>query len=306
MRLLLFLWLNMISQTLMAAAVLSVEEIAAGVYVHIGPHLIPDTKNHGSIANIGFIVGDRCVAVIDTGGNPEQGLALKKAIAHVTEKPICYVINTHVHPDHIYGNKAFKQAGVQFVGHAKLKASIAARGVYYLEKAEEQLAIQLSAEDLVMPDIAVAIDTPSHLDLGGRTLLLTAHQTAHTETDLSVFDAKTNTLWLSDLLFLEHIPVIDGSLSGWLAELNTLEKQHYQFVVPGHGPVRSDWPNAMQAQKRYLLAVRDGIKTVLKQGKFMEDAMVSVAYEEKQHWQLFEQFHRKNISTAFAELEWEE
>ncbi|MDD4907359.1 MAG: MBL fold metallo-hydrolase, partial [Methylobacter tundripaludum] len=99
MRVLLLFALSMVSVQATAATTLPVKEITAGVYVHFGKHQFPDSKNHGEIANLGFIVGQKCVAVIDSGGNPEQGSALKQAVTETTNTPICYVINTHVHPD---------------------------------------------------------------------------------------------------------------------------------------------------------------------------------------------------------------
>src|SRR6202041_1224284 len=90
------------------ARVLAVDELASGVYVHRGAQLPLDVPGHDDIANIGFIVGSRCVAVIDTGGSVRTGLALRAAIRRRTSLPICYVINTHVHVDHVLGNWAFK------------------------------------------------------------------------------------------------------------------------------------------------------------------------------------------------------
>ncbi|MDD2762252.1 MAG: MBL fold metallo-hydrolase, partial [Methylomonas sp.] len=90
----------LISYAANAVPLLSVSEVAPGIYLHLSEHHWPDRANHGEIANIGFIVGDKCVAVIDTGGNPKKGIALRNAIKQVTFKPVCYVINTHVHPDH--------------------------------------------------------------------------------------------------------------------------------------------------------------------------------------------------------------
>jgi quinoprotein relay system zinc metallohydrolase 2 len=286
-----------------AAQVLSVKEVAPGIYTHRGVHELPDTKNHGAIANIGFIVGERCVAVIDTGGNPQQGESLKLAVKHITSKPVCYVINTHVHPDHIYGNKAFKEAGVKFVGHEKLARAMATRGAYYIDKAADQLDVKLTADDIIPPDIAVK----DHLDidLGGRTLKLTAHSAAHTDNDLTVYDEQTDTLWISDLLFIEHLPVIDGSLKGWLAELEILESHPYKTVIPGHGPIVKDWPKSMQPEKDYLEMLLTEIRAMIKQGKYLEEAVETVGYSAKGQWQLFDQFHRKNVTTAFAELEWE-
>lgn len=291
-------------RSVQAGAVLSIEEIAEGVFVHQGKHEWPDHKNHGAIANIGFIVGERCVAVIDTGGNPDEGQALRRAVARATDKPICYVINTHVHPDHIYGNIAFKEAGVKFVGHYKLARAMASRGQFYIDKAQDQIGISLTAEHIIPPDIEV--ETTRVLDLGHRELLLTAHPTAHTDNDLSIYDKKTDTMWLADLFFIGHIPTLDGSLKGWLAELTKLEKKSFRRVVPGHGPVVSDWPKSLAPQKRYLQTLLTDIRKMIEDGKFIEDAIERVGYEFKEQWQLFDEFHKKNVTAAFAELEWED
>lgn len=283
---------------------LSLKEVAPGVYVHQGIHQLPDTHNRGEIANIGFIIGERCVAVVDTGGSPEQGLALKRAVAATTPVPVCYVINTHVHPDHIYGNLAFKQPGVSFVGHYKLEQAMAMRAPYYGEKAARDLGFTLGPEHFIPPDRPVK-DT-LELDLGGRTLLLTAHPTAHTDNDLSVFDRKTQALWLADLLFMGHLPVVDGSLNGWLKEIDKLKTIDAKLVIPGHGPVSAAWPLALIMEERYLKLLQTDIRAALKAGKTMEQAMVEVGQAARPEWQLFDEFHKRNISTAFAELEWEE
>jgi quinoprotein relay system zinc metallohydrolase 2 len=304
MKLLWGLTLLFMSQQVLSVEALRVKQIAPGIYVHFGQHALPNTQNHGEIANIGFIVGQKCVAVIDSGGSPQQGLALKKAIQQITKTPICYVINTHVHPDHIYGNSAFQVKGVAFIGHHKLARAMAVRSAFYISRAQEQLGFQLTPKQIIPPTIEVK--TKLILDLGTRKITLTAHPSAHTDNDLSVYDPQTKTLWLSDLLFRQHIPVIDGSLNGWLSELEKLEKNNYRYVIPGHGALITDWKNSLQPQKRYLTLIRNEIRVLLKQGKFLEEALKTIAYSEKKRWKLFEQFHRKNITTAFAELEWEE
>jgi quinoprotein relay system zinc metallohydrolase 2 len=292
------------SQWTIAAPVLSISQVAPGIYVHWGVQEFSDTKNHGAIANIGFIVGQRCVAVVDTGGSPEQGMALKNAIENTTAKPVCYVINTHVHPDHIYGNSAFKSTETKFVGHEKLVRAMSVRGDYYLQKAPELLGITLTAKDIIPPDITV--NGELDLDLGGRTLKLTAHPTAHTDNDLSVYDPQTDTLWLSDLLFIKHLPSIDGSLKGWLAEINRLEAKSYKIVIPGHGSVVTDWPKSVQPEKEYLNALLTDVRAAIKNGVFLEDGLKTIGLSFKGRWKLFDEFHRKNVTKAYAELEWED
>jgi quinoprotein relay system zinc metallohydrolase 2 len=283
---------------------LTLKEVAPGIHVHQGVHQLPDTHNRGEIANIGVIVGERCVAVVDTGGSPEQGQALKQAIAATTQVPICYVINTHVHPDHIYGNIAFKQPGVSFVGHHKLEQAMAMRAPFYGEKAARDLGFTLTPEHFIPPDRPVR-DT-LELDLGGRTLRLTAHPTAHTDNDLSVYDKKTQTLWLADLLFMGHLPVVDGSLNGWLKEIDKLKTIDAKLVIPGHGPVSAAWPLALISEERYLKMLQTEIRAALKANKTMEQAMAEVGQSARPDWQLFDEFHKRNIATAFAELEWED
>lgn len=283
---------------------LSVTEVAPGVFVHISEHHWPDRTNHGEIANIGFIVGEQCVAVIDSGGSPQQGIALRIAIKQVTTKPVCYVINTHVHPDHIYGNSAFKATGVKFVGHHKLARAMATRAPHYLSKADELLDIRVNDDNIIPPNLQVRDSLT--LNLGNRELVLTAHPTAHTDNDLSVYDKTTDTFWLADLVFLEHIPVIDGSIKGWISEMERLEKNHYKLVIPGHGRLIKDWPTSLQPQKNYLLQLSREIKSMIKQGKTLEYAVENVGLAAKANWQLFEEFHRKNVTMAFAELEWDD
>src|SRR5712671_5860252 len=216
-------------------AALPVTEIASGIFVHNGVHEEASAANEDAIANIGFIIGDDAVAVIDPGGSLAEGSGLRTAIRARTDRPIRYVILTHVHPDHIFGAAAFRDDQPEFVGHAKLPGALAQRGEYYLRRLRSTLGEAARGSEIVPPTLLVAYRLD--LDLGGRHVLVRAHGPAHTDNDLTVFDESTRTFWLADLLFVDRIPVVDGSLVGWLKELGELIALAADRAVPGHGPV---------------------------------------------------------------------
>jgi quinoprotein relay system zinc metallohydrolase 2 len=281
----------------------AVEEIASGVYLHRGAVADIDSPARADSANIGFIVGRECVAVIDSGGAIDTGRALKAAITSVTALPVCYVINTHVHFDHVLGNGAFADGKVRFVGHAELADVLFANREFFAENFVTELHGTAGDGPVTQPDLHV--EAQLELDLGGRTLLLVAHRTAHTTTDLTVYDPHTTTLWTGDLLFRERLPLLDGSLHGWLSWMALAMTNTYAVVVPGHGPPDPAWPSGAQSQLRYLRALRDDTRTAIAAGQLIEDAQATVAAEELAHWVLRERAHRVNVSRAYRELEWE-
>jgi quinoprotein relay system zinc metallohydrolase 2 len=287
-----------------AGAKLAFKEIAFGVFVSEGRHELFNTSNGGHISNVSFVVGNDSVAVIDTGGSAGVGRATLSAIQSVTPRPIRYVINTHMHPDHVFGNAPFRDLHPVFVGHAKLPRSLASRGERYLAVNRPELSPEVFEGTRIVAPTQL-VETTTTLDLGGRNLLLTAHKTAHTDNDLSVFDETTSTLLLGDLLFADHVPTLDGSIKGWIDVLAGLKSVRAARVVPGHGPASMTWPEAMDAQQRYLATILTDVRSALKEGRTLSEASLTAGQSEKPAWLLFDDFHARNVSTAFAELEWE-
>jgi quinoprotein relay system zinc metallohydrolase 2 len=284
-------------------SVLPVDELAPGVYVHRGAQLPLDAPGHDDIANIGFIVGSRCVAVIDTGGSVRIGFGLRAAVRRRTSLPICYVINTHIHVDHVLGNEAFKDDHPSFVGHAALAQAMVRSRPYFVKEYAQDLDVPATSEQVIGPDRLV--ETALTLDLGERPLRLRAWPTAHTDCDLTVFDQKTSTLWTGDLLFIGRLPALDGSLVGWIAALDRLAAQRVKLAVPGHGPPTPHMGVALAQERRYLESLLSGVRRELAAGESLQDAMSHVGGDEKSEWLLWDEVHPRNVARAYEELEWE-
>jgi len=287
-----------------AATGMDFTEVAPGVFVHQGRYELQSPQNRGDMANASFIVGDDAVAVIDTLGSAKAGADLLAAIRAITDKPIRYVINTHMHPDHVLGNGAFKAEGTAFVGHHKLARGLAARADTYLASSKDMLGEDAFAgSEIVLPTQSVQDRTT--LDLGGRELVLEAQSVAHTDNDLIVTDAKTGTVFLGDLLFSGHVPTLDGSLRGWLSLIDQLERHAPARVVPGHGPHAMQLPAALGDEQRYWSTVAGDVRRLIAEGQTLSEATKTAGQSERGKWAMFDQYHVRNVTAAFAELEWE-
>jgi quinoprotein relay system zinc metallohydrolase 2 len=282
----------------------NVTQISPGAFVRQGEMSLPSPANGGATANIGFIVGKDSVAVIDTGGSLCDGLTLRAAIQQRTGLPIEYIINTHGHPDHVFGNAAFVGHASTIIGHRNLPAALGERGEHYLQSYDRQVgSAKMKGTKPIAPTKLVADRLT--IDLGGRELVIQAYPAAHTNNDLTVFDRQSGTLWTGDLVFLAHVPVLDGSISGWLAVMTELMHHEATRIVPGHGPVSAKWPDAAEDQRRYLERLAAELRLAISAGTSIGQAADHAVESERSKWQLFDSYNRRNASAAFAELEWE-
>jgi quinoprotein relay system zinc metallohydrolase 2 len=278
-------------------------EISEGVFVHMGKHVSIEDSQHDDIANIGFIIGDKCVAVIDTGGSIHIGQKLLQSIRSITNKPVCYVINTHVHFDHILGNKVFESKETSFVGHHQLADAVEHNRTFFLEQFKNDLGLNPEESSIIGPSILVS--KSMQLDLGGRLLTLIPYAISHSHNDLIIIDDKTKTLWAGDLIFRQRIPSLTGSLRGWLNTMDTLQQLDVEKVVPGHGATATTLKLAIEQQQSYLRRLLEDTRKAVAEGLFINDAMETIDKDNQSKLLLHEYQHASNVSKAFTELEWE-
>jgi quinoprotein relay system zinc metallohydrolase 2 len=241
---------------------------------------------------------------VDTGGSTSVGQSLVAAVRGLTAKPIRYVVNTHDHPDHLFGNAAMP-AGAIIVGHHNLPAELVRRGPYYLHSYRQQLGVsEIETVRIIAPTLLV--ETETRLDLGGRPLRLIAWSpAAHTNCDLTVLDETTGVLFAGDLVFLQHVPVVDGSVMGWLSVIHRMANLPARIVVPGHGREIAPWPQALEDERRYLTVLAQDTRREIAEGTPLERAVGDIANSERNRWQLFEDYNARNATAAFSELEWQ-
>ena len=279
-------------------------EAAPGVFVHLGQVAEPDPENAGDVSNFGFVIGNSSVAVIDGGSARWMGEGIWRAIRARTDLPVSHAIVTHMHPDHAFGISIFAEAGAQIVGHAALDRALADRRENYFESLSALIGpAQFIGTNVVATDLPVSDEV--QIDLGGRTLSVRAWPRSHTGSDLTVLDTQTGILFTGDLVFDDHTPALDGSLTGWQAVLPQLFDLPATKIVPGHGGPVLDWPQGGAALMRYLDVLAADTRTAIDQGQRLGDAIETIAASEAPNWRLFEIYNPRNATVAFTELEWE-
>ena len=261
-------------------------------------------ENQGAIANIGFVVGDDAVAVIDTGGSAREGRRLLAAIRNVTAKPIRYVINTHAHPGSRVRQCGIRRGGrsirrpSQPAARAGAARSILSRRIsaQHGRRARRRRTYCTAAAGRRQTWNSISAIACSRFARGPRP----------TPTAISRYwTIRTQTLFAGDLVFLQHIPVVDASLRGWLAATDALSPDCGEA---GRAGPRADGRMAARARGRTALPRTSGAglpRTDRERRVACAGRCRLPAFRKNTQWELFEEYNARNATAAFAELEWE-
>lgn len=185
--------------------------------------------------NVGLSIGEDGVAMIDNGLSDVLEL-LRAEIAKTTDKPIDYLINTHVHGDHIGNNKHFGGDGARIVSHENLRASLIKNGVGRGDKFE-------AAPKTSVPVLTFSDRMTIHLN--GDAAKIVHFANAHTDGDAIVRFENANVIHTGDIMFNGRFPYIDegngGGLKGVIAALKGIAELSSDStkIIPGHGPLAS-------------------------------------------------------------------
>ena len=284
---------------------LPVQEVAPGVFVHAGEIALMSEENLGDIANIGFVIGDKGVAVVDTGGSVPIGERLLAAIRSRTDKPILYVINTHEHPDHVFGNAAFDGLGATFVGHRNLPRALAMRGEFYLKAFRRIIGDKLVDE---VENHSADFDRRRSSDARSRR-----KDSGIAGLAAGAYGLRPDRVRYDDTDAFRRRPRFRRASAdhrrlceGLACRSRRARSVPAVRVIPGHGPVGLPWPQALDSERAYFERLAKDVKMSIAKGEPVEAAEKWAGQSQRDDWRLFDDYNRRNVTAAYSEFEWDQ
>lgn len=230
----------------------------------------PMTPARSFGANAGVVVGNKAALVVDTLVSAKEGKQLLADIREVTKLPILWVVNTHYHLDHAWGNCVFEAEGARIIGAAPAPKLLVERGVYFLTHADERGLTQEAIEGTTLAPATVSFSGTMCIDLGGVVVELRSLPHGHCPDNLVAWVADDKVLFSGDLLFIGCHPFLgESDIPGWLADLDALASIGAEKIVPGHGRLAN--AKDIAEMKAYIRGF-DENATKLTKGKKQEDA----------------------------------
>ena len=281
---------------------LEFEQIEEGIFVHYGKHEDNNFINKGDISNITIIVGDESVLLVDVGGTPTIGKEIKKYIKNKIGLPISHIVITHAHPDHFLGLSAFKNSDVEIIGHKKILRSLLLNFDFYKEQSLRTTKDKsLTNIENILP--STLVEKTYSINIGNRKILIEAWPSGHTDNDLSVFDIKSK-IFISENIFIDRVPSISASIVGWVKNLEEIMKRDIKLIIPGHG-ISKNKNEAIEPMLSYFKRIINEVREIHKKNKDVDFAQKNVSRNNLENWILFKEYHKRNITRSFTELEWE-
>lgn len=245
-----------------AFAATGLTKIADNVYSYVDVKNSSPQNSFG--ANAGIVIGRDGILVIDTLVSAREAQRFINDIRAVSDKPIRYVVNTHYHLDHAFGNDAFAKLGAIVIAHANDRQNMRKSGEAALKGAGDFGLSEADMAGTVLAYPVIGFTDRMEIDLGDQLVELLYPGSSHTDGSLLVFLPDKKLLFAGDALFTGYHPFLaEGNLDEWLKTLDFIAALEADGIVPGHGPLstRKD----IADMKAYLITF-DRIATELAAG----------------------------------------
>ncbi len=247
----------------------------------------------------GAITGPQWAVVIDTLAMPEETLAMRSFIEEELGVPVRYVINTHYHADHTWGNCFFP--GATIIGHAACRQAMLETGNASLEAARRQNPLFRQVK-LVAPHLTFDEGGLS-LRVGKKNLILMPTP-GHSRDGVSVLVEEDRVLFAGDA-FLPLPYIVDGDMDELAATIKRIGKMGLENIVQGHGDIilRGEIDDSVKENLGYLSAVRKAVRTAAKR-RNPQDALALIDIESCGKSRVYlaglaEELHRRNVRALY-------
>jgi glyoxylase-like metal-dependent hydrolase (beta-lactamase superfamily II) len=239
-------------------------------------HIVPD-NSVPLVPNVGYVIGDKAILVIDTGLGPRNGAAVYEVAKKLGgDKPI-YLVTTHVHPEHDLGAQAFP-ATIKLIRSNDQVTDIAEFGLQLADVFAKRSAINAELlKDANFRKADITFEKDYDLDLGGVHARLTAMGANHTGGDTIIWIDADRVLFSGDLAMRAQPAFASphSSLKRWMASLDRLEALKPAIIVPSHGPT-GDGIGFINGYRTYLTEVRERSTAEKHAGHSADEAVTTV------------------------------
>jgi cyclase len=250
----------------------------------------------------GVIVGPQWAVVIDTLALPEETLGMREYIEHELGVQVRYVINTHYHADHTWGNCFFPGATV--ISHARCRELLIEYGIPSLEAARKQ-----------NPNLRQVKIVPPHLTFEsgeltlrvGKKNLIFSQAFGHSEDGISVLVEEDRVLFAGDA-FMSLPYIVDGDIDDMLVSIKRIGKLGLENIIQGHGDIilRGEIDAAVKENINYLNNIKKAVKSAGKRkdvDEYLDAITIESCGKSRVHLGgLAETLHRRNLRALYRQM----
>jgi len=277
-------------------------QVAPDVYAVVGDLSGQTYENDGLNNNLGFVVSDAGVLVINTGPSMRAARALHAAIRKITTQPVKWVVNVNSQNHYWHGNGYFKSQGATILASNGAERVMREMGAQQLEANKTLLKEKADGTVLTYPTELIA--DRRELKLGKTSVQLLHFGPAHTPGDLAVWLPQQKVLFAGDIIYTERLLAVlpIGNSANWVQAFDKLVALKPKMIVPGHGR-----PTTIEVARRdtrdYLSFLRAEAKRVLDGGGSLQDAVEKVDQSRFRSLVNFDLLALRNMNQVFQEVE---
>jgi cyclase len=250
----------------------------------------------------GAVIGPNWAVLIDTLSTPEEALAIRDFIEQELEVPVRYIINTHYHADHSWGNCFFP--GTTVISHSLCRQWLIERGIPSLEEVQKH-NIAFRQVKIILPHLTFNDDNLT-LRVGKKNLILIPLP-GHSADNLGVLVEEDRVLFAGDA-FMPMPYVVDGDIDDMISSYKKIGKMGLENVIQGHGDIvlRGEIEGSIKENLTYLSTIRKAVRKASRR-KYPFDMLDEIDVDECGKSRvliggLAQELHRRNLRALYRQL----